>query len=256
LADIRIIKTGINVSKILKQLEQYPSDWGVQKEIEGAKKRMEDYEKLKTFYKNGITGITITIENAALNQVYDRRSIFNQLSTAPSWKGSPSFLQKVMAKLVSVVTGKPVAPEYNFDRQKVQHVKQTKQDVVVPKPVNIPMPGPVGSLAADANAQSPCANPADLMNTLNGMLHDYIKDDMHDSSEPSSPNYLRYQTGRFANSATILSVSPNCHIEYTYMIDPYALVYNGQGGRDTDAYVERAIDKIMRLNMINRFTIG
>ena len=29
--NIRIIKTGINVSKILKQLEQYPEDWGGQR---------------------------------------------------------------------------------------------------------------------------------------------------------------------------------------------------------------------------------
>jgi len=36
LDNIRIIKTGITVSKILKQLEQYPEDWGHQKKIEGA----------------------------------------------------------------------------------------------------------------------------------------------------------------------------------------------------------------------------
>jgi hypothetical protein len=34
LANIRVIKTGINVSKILKQLEQYPEDWGGQRKIE------------------------------------------------------------------------------------------------------------------------------------------------------------------------------------------------------------------------------
>jgi hypothetical protein len=35
LDNIKVIKTGINVSKILKQLEQYPEDWGSQKNIEG-----------------------------------------------------------------------------------------------------------------------------------------------------------------------------------------------------------------------------
>ena len=34
--NIRIIKTGINISKILKQLEKYPNDWGAQKTMEGA----------------------------------------------------------------------------------------------------------------------------------------------------------------------------------------------------------------------------
>ena len=31
--NIRIIETGVNVSKILEQLEQYPEDWGSQKNI-------------------------------------------------------------------------------------------------------------------------------------------------------------------------------------------------------------------------------
>ena len=33
--NIRIIKTGINVSKILKQLKQHPEDWGGQNNIKG-----------------------------------------------------------------------------------------------------------------------------------------------------------------------------------------------------------------------------
>jgi hypothetical protein len=35
LNNIRIIKTGINVSKILAQLQKYPKDWEAQKEMEG-----------------------------------------------------------------------------------------------------------------------------------------------------------------------------------------------------------------------------
>ena len=34
--NIRIIKTNVNVSKILEQLKQYPEDWGSQKDIEDA----------------------------------------------------------------------------------------------------------------------------------------------------------------------------------------------------------------------------
>ena len=41
--NIRIIKTGINVSKILKQLHQYPSDWGAQKDIEGVHDLVNEY---------------------------------------------------------------------------------------------------------------------------------------------------------------------------------------------------------------------
>lgn len=36
LNNIKIIETGINVSKVLKQLQEYPEDWGSQKKIEKA----------------------------------------------------------------------------------------------------------------------------------------------------------------------------------------------------------------------------
>ena len=39
--NIKIIKTGINVSKILKQLKQYPEDWGVQRQIDGAQSMLD-----------------------------------------------------------------------------------------------------------------------------------------------------------------------------------------------------------------------
>lgn len=39
--NIRIIKTGINVSKILAQLKQYPEDWGSQNRIEGAESMLD-----------------------------------------------------------------------------------------------------------------------------------------------------------------------------------------------------------------------
>ena len=41
MANIKVIKTGINVSKILKQLEKYPEDWGGQKNIEGTESLLD-----------------------------------------------------------------------------------------------------------------------------------------------------------------------------------------------------------------------
>ena len=41
MANIRIIKTGINVNKILKQLKDYPEDWDGQKNIEGAESLLD-----------------------------------------------------------------------------------------------------------------------------------------------------------------------------------------------------------------------
>jgi len=35
MSNIKVIKTGINVSKILAQLKKHPEDWGAQKNIEG-----------------------------------------------------------------------------------------------------------------------------------------------------------------------------------------------------------------------------
>lgn len=39
--NIRIIKTGINVSKILAQLQQYPEDWGIQTRVDGAESMLD-----------------------------------------------------------------------------------------------------------------------------------------------------------------------------------------------------------------------
>ena len=39
--NIRIIKTGINVSKILKQLKQYPEDWNGQRKVDGAQSLLD-----------------------------------------------------------------------------------------------------------------------------------------------------------------------------------------------------------------------
>lgn len=44
--NIRIIKTGINVSKIQRQLDQHDSDWGIQKGLDGVE--LQDPEKYAT----------------------------------------------------------------------------------------------------------------------------------------------------------------------------------------------------------------
>ena len=44
--NIRIIKTGINVSKIVRQLEKYPEDWGGQKGLDGVEQIDPDFHKI------------------------------------------------------------------------------------------------------------------------------------------------------------------------------------------------------------------
>ena len=46
MADIRVIRTGINVSKIKSQLEKYKEDWGNQKQIDGAQQIDPDFHKI------------------------------------------------------------------------------------------------------------------------------------------------------------------------------------------------------------------
>lgn len=41
--NIRIIETGIDVSGILKQLKQYPEDWGAVRKIDGSHNLIDDY---------------------------------------------------------------------------------------------------------------------------------------------------------------------------------------------------------------------
>ena len=41
--NIKIIKTGINVKKMLRQLEQYPQDWGAQKNMEGVHDLVDEW---------------------------------------------------------------------------------------------------------------------------------------------------------------------------------------------------------------------
>jgi hypothetical protein len=43
LANIRVIKRGINVSKILKQLHQNPDDWGAARKLDGVKNCIDEH---------------------------------------------------------------------------------------------------------------------------------------------------------------------------------------------------------------------
>jgi len=92
----------------------------------------------------------------------------------------------------------------------------------------------------------------DLASVINTYLHDYIKDRMADPSSPISKDYLRYQSGRFADSASVESASM-FGITYSYMNYPYDTFEPGRGRRNVDSigrsptrYVEGSIRKIIR----------
>ncbi len=47
MADIRVIRTGINVSKIKSQLEKYKEDWGSQNDVAGTEQLDEKIYTIK-----------------------------------------------------------------------------------------------------------------------------------------------------------------------------------------------------------------
>jgi len=87
---------------------------------------------------------------------------------------------------------------------------------------------------------------------INESLDDYIQLKMRDSSAPASKSYLRYQTGRFAESAKLLILNRQdsgiYFGVYTYQKDPYAVFEPGRSkgtvGRDPRLYIEGAAREI------------
>ena len=67
MADIRIIRTGINVSKIKSQLEKYKDDWGNQKQIEGTEQLDKDVYTIKAGVLQLVMGAVSKPDEMAYN---------------------------------------------------------------------------------------------------------------------------------------------------------------------------------------------
>ena len=65
MANIRVIKKGINVSKIMKQLQQFPEDWGAQKNMAGAGDLVNDqgFPALQAGVLQLVVGVVATKED-------------------------------------------------------------------------------------------------------------------------------------------------------------------------------------------------
>lgn len=102
-----------------------------------------------------------------------------------------------------------------------------------------------------------------LTATLNALLHDTIQDDfMETSGMAPNRNYLRYQTGRFAKSAkvhTVTHTTPSTvSVVYSYMPEPYNVFLNSAKhgrGRNPERIVEGAIRQIMIQHLHNKFNV-
>ena len=100
-----------------------------------------------------------------------------------------------------------------------------------------------------------------LQATLSILLHDTIKSKfMKPSGARSDPDYLRYQTGRFAQSAMIDSVNYSgdevIHVQYYYMTDPYEVFTDGGKhgpGRNPENIITAAVRDILIRHVGERF---
>jgi hypothetical protein len=102
--------------------------------------------------------------------------------------------------------------------------------------------------------------PRSLAQMLNLVLHDYVQKQMGDSDAPSSPDYLRYQTGRFAKSARVVTIrgsktlqeqlTDGTSIMFTYMLSPYIVFEEtspwASPGRDPRRIISNAIRDALR----------
>jgi len=87
---------------------------------------------------------------------------------------------------------------------------------------------------------------------INQSLNDFIQLRMANSNAPSSREYLRYQTGRFSESAKLLTLNRQqtgtYFGVYTYQQEPYAVFEQGNKmgspGRDPRLYIEGAAREI------------
>jgi len=91
---------------------------------------------------------------------------------------------------------------------------------------------------------------------LNESLPAYIEQRMELPNAPVSKAYLRYQTGRFAESARVLTLN---RLEtgaymgtYGYLTNPYK-IYENSVGRNPKNYIETAIRDIAKITLGNNF---
>lgn len=124
------------------------------------------------------------------------------------------------------------------------------------------------------NNLQPAASSADLKSILNTALRAAIERNMAPSDVPTNRRYLRYRTGRFAESAKVVSVAPSptgklTNIEYTYLKNPYKSLYTKKGkyagsgiglffsarGRDVQYLIETSIRDIAKNLISNKLSI-
>jgi len=170
----------------------------------------------------------------------------------PYLKHSPSFIDRIR---------EAVQGAWERKRRKVKYKKKRSEKINLFSKVLSYIPGgTVKEPEREEAERRAVASPIQLSNLINGVLHDYIQNRMHGAGENSSINYLRYQTGTFAESARVNSILATrdgriSAIKYTYMRFPYDVFIPGNRfgspGRDPRGYVSESIRQILIDNNVS-----
>jgi len=217
-----------------------------------------------------------TIKLEKLLSAITRKLVKDLEANVLNIKGSPSFIQLVRKMLrgekvspVSTKFKKVIRPPKLKKLPKVKlNLKQFKPKNVSRSRSNKVNVGKIKLLASAAvakEAKKEAQQRIDtklpllsLKTTINEVLAQTLKKVMPSKNEAASKEYLRYQTGRFAKSATIEDLaSPGAKrilATYSYLSDPYSK-YEGQGGRDPRKIITEAIDIIWADLLKDKFNL-
>ena len=169
---------------------------------------------------------------------------------ASEWPGSKASLYEISDSLDKSLRGKKGLKSKNYN-QKTNKISLSKQ-----KATSKVTPGKSPAKSNMRTARGQFTSPIALMNLINARLHDMVKKNM------KSPA-LNYQTGRFARSVRVTSISQTRQQQmtafYTYMKSPYQTFERGyaQGSpqRDPRTLISRSIRDAAAQIMGTKFEI-
>jgi len=209
-------------------------------------------------YKGQLSNlITRQIKSVYDKQVEANKTVFDNLDIM-NIEASPSFLQDMEFMLTTALLGKKLPKrkrksvsktQYKLlNAQKVRSARRKLESKTLPKLPTFKQ--------IDAGADLPLYS---IMSLINQALTEQIKDNMGDSNDP--PVLLRNQTGRFAESAKMLTLTrSNKGVlagTYTYQRNPYDVFLPGHKlgtpKRDPKIYIEGSIRELAIAIMKRKF---
>jgi len=171
---------------------------------------------------------------------------------------SPSFVEDVETTLTTAILGKKGRNlnRKNISKTEIKQARSAKIKAAKSKVKNKILPKLPTIKDIEKGADLPLFS---IMNLINQALSEQIKDNMGDSSDP--PVLLRNQTGRFSESARLLSLTRSSAGAilgtYTYQRNPYDVFLPGRKlgttKRNPKVYIEGSIRELAIAIMKRKF---